>query len=68
MLVLTFNWVLVTYLCMTMTDRKINPFPHDPKSLLKKEDLKVYFDISLPSIVMLCAEWWAYEFMTIMAT
>lgn len=37
-------------------------------SLLKKQDLQVYLSISLPSIVMLCSEWWAYEFLTLMAT
>ena len=38
------------------------------KSLLRKSDLKVYMGISGPSIVMLCAEWWAYEALTLMAT
>ena len=38
------------------------------KSLLRKNELKVYLGISGPSIVMLCAEWWAYEALTLLAT
>lgn len=43
MLILTANWILITYICSNLTERKINPLPQDLKSFLKKEDLKVYF-------------------------
>ena len=51
-----------------MTAHPISPIPSDVTSLLNKDDLKVYLGISGPSIVMLCAEWWSYAILTLMAT
>ena len=51
-----------------MTKHPISPIPSEVISLLNKEDLKVYLGISGPSIVMLCAEWWSYAILTLMAT
>ena len=50
-------------------DYKVSIWPQvGIKSLLRKNELKVYLGISGPSIVMLCAEWWAYEALTLLAT
>ena len=49
-------------------DCKIDMMPSNVRSLLRASDLKVYLGISGPSIIMLCAEWWAYEALTLMAT
>ena len=51
-----------------MTEHSISPIPSNIISLLNKDDLKVYLGISGPSIVMLCAEWWSYAILTLMAT
>ena len=51
-----------------MTEHSISPIPSNITSLLNKDDLKVYLGISGPSIVMLCAEWWSYAILTLMAT
>ena len=51
-----------------MTAHPISPIPSGIISLFNKEDLKVYLGISGPSIVMLCAEWWSYAILTLMAT
>ena len=51
-----------------MTKHPISPIPSGIKALLNKDDLKVYLGISGPSVVMLCAEWWSYAILTLMAT
>ena len=65
---LSLNLLLISLYCWTKTEHKLYPLPIKLSSLLKKQDLKVYMGISSPSIVMLCAEWWAYDILTIMAT
>lgn len=35
---------------------------------LNSEQVRKYLQISIPSIVMLCAEWWGYEFLVLLAT
>ena len=61
----------VTFLCIyswKFTEAKLAPFPSNIASLLKPEDVRVYLAISGPSIILLCAEWWAYELLTVLAT
>lgn len=50
-----------------MTVYEVKPLPSAPLSLLQTKDLKIYMGISGPSILMLCADWWAYEAIVIMA-
>lgn len=41
--------------------------PAAPLELLSLHHVKVYMNISVPSIIMLCADWWAYEGIVILA-
>lgn len=69
MIICCTNWLMVSYICMSKIERKISPIPGTSlSSLLHREDLRIYFGISVPSIAMLCAEWWAYEILVVMAT
>ena len=46
---------------------KVQPLPTNIRKLLNGTDVNIYMKISVPSIVMLCADWWAYESIVIMA-
>ena len=50
-----------------MTPEAVKPIPSNPIDLLKPRDIKVYLKISGPAIVMLCADWWAYECIVILS-
>ena len=68
MITCALNMLFVMMYTWKKTEYKISPMPSDVRSLLNKPDLKLYLGISGPSIVMLCAEWWALEALTLMAT
>ena len=46
----------------------VNPIPSSITRYLGKQEVSIYLGISGPSIVMLCAEWWSYAILTLMAT
>ena len=46
---------------------EVNPIPQNVRHYLGKHEMKVYLGISGPSIVMLCAEWWAFEILVFLA-
>ena len=66
-----FNSALIMIFVMIyswkFSGRNIHPIPNEIKSYLGKNELKIYFGISGPSIVMLCAEWWAFEVLVFLA-
>ena len=55
----------MVYYCWKISDSQIPPVPADPWLLLHKDDVKEYLAISLPSMVLICAEWWAYDILTL---
>lgn len=57
--VMLYSWKVSEY--------NINPVPRKIRKLLLKEDVKVYLSISVPSILMLMAEWIGIEFLIILA-
>ena len=61
------NMLFVIAYSWYRSDHPVRPIPRDLRALLKKADLGTYLSISGPSIVMLCADWWAYEGIVIMA-
>lgn len=62
------NMLFVMLYSAFVSEQPVRLLPSQPSELLRVNDLKVYLSISGPSIVMLCAEWWAYEALTLMAT
>ena len=50
------------------TPYAVQPIPERPRELLKERDVKHYLSISGPSIVMVCADWWAYECIVILSS
>ena len=61
------NLLFVMFATTCCTRITIKPFVFS-KRLLSWSSLKEYLSISLPSMTMLCSEWWAYEILTIMAS
>ena len=62
------NLVFVAIYCnSSYPEHKIDPFGMFNLKLLNKSQVNEYLKISLPATVMLCAEWWSYEFLILMA-
>ena len=67
--------IATTFLYMTLvmiyawrfSEFKIRPVPRNTRALLAWYDLSIYMAISLPSIAMVCAEWWGTELVVVMA-
>ena len=60
---LTFVMVYGEYYSPT----KVKSFGMFNLKLLQKEGVEEYLSISLPAMVMLCAEWWAMEVLILLA-
>jgi MATE family multidrug resistance protein len=48
-------------------EHRIDPFGMFDLRLLKRAQVSEYLKVSLPATIMLCAEWWSYEFLILMA-
>ena len=59
MFVMIYSWKFSGY--------KVHPIPSRITSYLGKNEVSIYLGISGPSIVMLCAEWWAFEILVFLA-
>ena len=54
-----YTWLYSTY--------EIRLIPRRISQLLRKNDLQVYYNISIPSVIMLMAEWIGVEILIIIA-
>ena len=66
------NMVFVSLYAWKVAQYPVEPIPtaekgNTLKTLMKGRDVKIYLWISGPSIAMLCADWWAYEGIVILA-
>ena len=67
MMTLFNNCLLVTLYSWLILDYHVSPCPPSIRSLLQPEDLRLYLSISLPSMVMMMAEWISVELLIIMS-
>ena len=61
------NMIFVIIYAWKVSVYEISPIPKNIKSLMRKNDLQVYFSISVPSIIMLMAEWIGIEMLIVIA-
>ena len=61
------NMLFVMIYSWKFSGYNVNPIPYDICSYLGRHELSVYLGISGPSIIMLCAEWWAFEILVFIA-
>lgn len=67
MITCALNMLFVVIWTWRMTPGAVKPIPLNPIDLLRPRHVKIYMGISIPSIVMLCADWWAYEGIVILS-
>ena len=67
MITCALNMLFVVLWTWKMTPEAVSPIPKNPIESLRARHVKIYMGISVPSIVMLCADWWAYEGIVILA-
>lgn len=67
MVTLFLSMVFVIIYAWKVSDYQIHPVPQKVKKLLRKNDLKTYLSISIPSVVMIMAEWIGVEILIILS-
>ena len=67
MITVCINMLLVMLYAWKVSPYQIRPIPKRIKPLLRQHDLWVYFSISLPSVIMLMAEWIGAEILIILS-
>ena len=61
------NMLFVMLYSWKRSEYKVKPIPRQYMNLLDPSEVMIYLEISIPSIIMLCADWWAYESIVIIA-
>lgn len=67
MITIFFNMLFVVIYAWRFTIHRVRPLPSRPLLYLAKNDVKIYLSISLPSIIMLMAEWIGVEMIVAIA-
>ena len=67
MVTVFFNMMFVVIYAWRFSDHRVRPLPSRPLLYLAKNDVKIYLSISLPSIIMLTAEWIGVEMIVAIA-